>query len=126
LLSFTMADQSPKGNVLSASEQEEAATSGSEDRPNHVTKKGKLIYHRGASAIRDDGDRLQVAHGTEWQGLDAALRMAVWRYGDRLTVSGTDDFKSRIVAAAAAAALPLTFSDAALEQRRLALSSNLS
>lgn len=46
-----MADQSPKGNVLLASEQEEAATSGSEDRPNHVTKKGKLIYHRGASDL---------------------------------------------------------------------------
>ena len=117
--------QGLKGNVLSAMGPK-AATSGPASGHDHMTKTGTVIYHRGSSAIRDDGDRLQVARGTDWQGLDAALRLAVQRYGDRLTVSGTDDFKRRVVAAAAAAALPLTFSDAALEQRRLALSSNLS
>ena len=118
--------QGLKGNVLSASRQEEVTTSGPKARPDHVTKTGTVIYYRGTSAIRDDGDCLQVARGTDWQGLDAALRLAVQRYGNRLTVAGTDDFKSRVVAAAAAAALPLTFSDAALEQRRLALSFSLS
>ena len=92
----------------------------------HVTKKGTLIYRQGTSAIRDDGERLQIARDTDWQGLDAALRMAIQRYGRSITVAGTDDFKGRVIAAAAAAALPLTFSDPVLEQRRLVLTSNLS
>ena len=90
----------------------------------HVTKKGTLIYRQGTSAIRDDGERLQIARDTDWQGLDAALRMAIQRYGRSITVAGTDDFKGRVIAAAAAAALPLTFSDPVLEQRRLVLTSN--
>lgn len=92
----------------------------------HVTKKGTLIYRQGTSAIRDDGERLQISRGTDWQGLDAALRMAIQRYGPSITVAGTDDFKGRVIAAAAAAALPLTFSDPVLEQRRLVLTSKLS
>jgi hypothetical protein len=87
-----------------------------------VTKKGTLIYRVGASAIRDDGDKLQVSRGATQDGLEAALRMAMARYGDRITVNGSAEFKESIAHVAATANLPITFDDAALEQRRQTLS----
>lgn len=89
-----------------------------------VTKKGTIIYRVGASAIRDDGDQLKVSREATQDGLDAALRMAMERYGNHITVNGTDDFKERIVRAAASANLQITFADATLERRRQSLLSS--
>jgi len=46
-----------------------------------------------------------------------ALQMAMERYGDRITVNGTERFKEQVIHAAAASQLPITFSDPALERR---------
>jgi len=79
----------------------------------------------GTSAIRDDGDKLKVSREATKDGLEAALRMAMERYGNHITVNGTDDFKERIVRAAVSSHIPVTFADAALERRRqFLLSSN--
>jgi hypothetical protein len=94
---------------------------GVEAQQDGVTKKGTLIYRVGASAIRDDGDKLQVSRGATQDGLAAALRMAMARYGNRITVNGSAEFKESIAYAAATANLPITFDDAALEQRRQTL-----
>lgn len=83
-----------------------------------VTKDGTVIHRFGKSAIRDDGQALQVAQGSTRAGLEAVLRMAVHRYGNSLAVNGTDDFKERIAQVAATSKLNLTFTDAALEARR--------
>jgi hypothetical protein len=86
---------------------------GVEAQQDGVTKKGTLIYRVGASAIRDDGDKLQVSRGATPDGLVAALRMAMARYGNRITVNGSAEFKESIAHAAATAHLPITFDDAA-------------
>jgi hypothetical protein len=78
----------------------------------------------GASAIRDDGDQLKVSREANQDGLDAALRMAMERYGNHITVNGTADFKERIVRAAVSSNIPVTFADAALERRRQSLLSS--
>ena len=83
-----------------------------------VTKKGVIIYRVGASAIRDDGDNLKVSHGATRESLVAALQMAVHRYGEKIIVNGSDEFKTQIVMAAVDAKLALTFDNPALEQRR--------
>jgi hypothetical protein len=83
-----------------------------------ITKKGTIIYSVGASAVRDDGDKLKVSRGTDHAGLQAALRLAMERYGSRIKVNGSAAFKEQIAKAAAAANLPVTFDDAALERRR--------
>ena len=83
-----------------------------------ITKKGTIIYRVGPTAVRDDGDKLKVSRGANQDGLQAALRMAMERYGERITVNGTATFKEQIAQAAAAAKLPITFDDAALERRR--------
>ena len=83
-----------------------------------ITKKGTIIYRVGPTAVRDDGDKLNVSRGVNQDGLQAALRLAIERYGDRITVNGTDAFKEQIAQAAVAAKLPITFADAGLERRR--------
>lgn len=83
-----------------------------------ITKKGTIIYRVGPTAVRDDGDKLKVSRGANQDGLQAALRLAIERYGDRIMVNGTDAFKEKIAQAAVAAKLPITFADAALERRR--------
>ena len=89
-----------------------------------VTKKGTLIYRVGNAVIRDDGIRLAVSRKTTDAGLEAALRMAIERYGTRLTVTGSDEFKEKIATVAAAKRLPVTFADAALEKQRRSLASS--
>jgi hypothetical protein len=85
-----------------------------------ITKKGTIIYRVGATAIRDGGDNLEVAKGASQADLQEALRMATRRYGDRLTVNGSAEFKAQVVRAAASAKLAITFDDPALEKSRQA------
>lgn len=88
-----------------------------------ITKKGTILYRAGASAVRDDGDRLQVSDEATREGVQIALRLALTRFGPRITVSGTPAFKAQVIRAAVDLQLPLTFTDPALELRRQQLSS---
>ncbi|EFG2528785.1 TPA: relaxase/mobilization nuclease domain-containing protein [Escherichia coli] len=87
-----------------------------------VTKEGTIIYRVGESAIRDGGKRLDVSRDAGDDGLHAALLMAKHRYGNKLTVNGSFDFKKRIVAVAAARELDVSFADPELEKLRQILS----
>ena len=87
----------------------------------HITKKGTIIFRIGMSAVRDDGDRLQVSREATREGLQAALSLAQQRYGNSITVNGTVEFKAQIIRAAVESRLPITFADPALESRRQAL-----
>lgn len=87
-------------------------------KPDNITKAGTIIYRVGSTVIRDDGDLLNVSRGANDHGIEAALRMAMYRYGERITVNGSAEFKERIAQVAAAAKLDVTFDDAALELRR--------
>ena len=117
------AAQGLKGNVVGAGSgrRMQSAVKAKQDS---VTKKGTIIYRVGASAIRDDGDQLKVSREATQEGLDAALGMAMARYGNAITVNGTDDFKERIVRAAVSSHSQVTFADAALERRRQSLLSS--
>lgn len=86
-----------------------------------ITKRGTVIHKAGASTLRDDGERLGITRGAGHDALIEALRLAQQRYGNVIQVSGTDQFKDRVTVAAAAAGLPITFSDQAMEKRRAAL-----
>jgi len=109
-----------KGNTVAANGGEKTAAVANVPQDS-ITKKGTIIYRVGASAIRDDGDNLKVSRGATQDGLEAALRMAMERYGDRITVNGTAEFKGQIARAAATANLPIIFADVALERHRQAL-----
>jgi len=84
----------------------------------NITKKGTIIYRVGTSAVRDDGHRLQLSKAATGQAIQAALRFAMQRYGNRLTVNGTLEFKAKIIRAAVDSGLPVTFADPLLERKR--------
>ena len=83
-----------------------------------VTKKGTIIYRVGKAAIRDDGDRIQISRENTHRSLEAALKLAVSRYGKTITVNGTDAFKEQIAQVAAQSKLEVVFDDVGLEYRR--------
>jgi hypothetical protein len=87
----------------------------------NITKKGTIIYRAGTIAVRDDGDKLQLSHQVTGEAIEAALRVAMERYGNRITVNGSPEFKARVIHSAALSQLPITFADQSLEQRRQTL-----
>ncbi len=84
----------------------------------HITKQGTIIYRVGLSAVRDDGACLQVSREVTNDGIDAALRLAVQRYGTTIAVSGSDAFKTRVAQVAAHSRLTIRFDDPSLERQR--------
>ncbi|MFO0702156.1 MAG: TraI/MobA(P) family conjugative relaxase [Nitrospira sp.] len=84
----------------------------------YITKQGTIIYRVGLSAVRDDGTRLQVSREVTNEGIDAALRLAVQKYGTTIAVSGSDAFKTRVAQVAAHSHLTIRFDDPALEHQR--------
>jgi hypothetical protein len=114
--------QGLKGNTMTGQNRRlNGAFEATNARVDSITKKGTIIYRIGASAIRDDGAKLAVSRGATEAGLEAALRMGMQRYGSRLTVNGSDEFKAQIATVAAKTRLPITFADVALEYRRRSL-----
>ncbi|HMS86207.1 MAG: TraI/MobA(P) family conjugative relaxase [Nitrospira sp.] len=83
-----------------------------------ITKQGTIIYRVGLSAIRDDGTRLQVSREVTNDGIDAALRLAIQKYGTTIAVSGSDAFKTRVAQVAARSRLSIRFDDPILEHQR--------
>ncbi|HGF5205996.1 TPA: TraI/MobA(P) family conjugative relaxase [Vibrio parahaemolyticus] len=98
-----------------------------EHKPGHapvmdnITKKGTIIYRAGKSAIRDDGDKLQISREATNEALKDALLLAKERYGNRITVNGSAQFKAQVIFTAATLNLPITFADAGMERRRQTL-----
>ena len=84
----------------------------------HITKQGTIIYRVGLSAVRDDGTRLQVSREVTNEGIDAALRLAVQKYGTTIAVSGSDAFKTRVAQVAAHSRLTIRFDDPTVEHQR--------
>lgn len=87
-------------------------------KPDNITKAGTIIYRVGSTAIRDDGDLLSISRGASEHGLEAALRMAIYRYGNLIKINGSPDFKEQILQIAVTKKLNITFDDIALEQHR--------
>ncbi|KAG1440216.1 hypothetical protein G6F57_019102 [Rhizopus arrhizus] len=93
------AAQGLKGNTIAAHGKTKAGHAPVVD---NITKKGTIIFRAGKSAVRDDGDKLQVSTGADRAGVQEALRLAAERYGDCITVNGTTEFKAQAIRAAAA------------------------
>ena len=87
----------------------------------NITKKGSILFRAGQSAVRDDGKRLQVSREADGASIQAALRLATERYGERITVTGSPEFKAAIIRAAVDTKLPIILADPALEHQRQAL-----
>lgn len=114
------AKQPLKGNTVSAEgvTSNQPLTSVQQD---NITKKGTVIYSTDKTAIRDDGERIQLSRNADMKGLQVALRMVISKYGKNLTVTGTDKFKRQIVETAVQSGISVTFKDSILEQYKKSL-----
>lgn len=116
--------QQLKGNTLTGDTRQS-------DEPNlklqtdNITKTGTIIYRIGDSAIRDDGELINMSRGASTKGIVTALHMALNRYGESLTVNGSDEFKDQVVRIAAQLRLNLHFDNPQLELQRTQLIQNL-
>lgn len=108
-----------KGAAVSGTTQRQAAAA--TPAVDGITKKGTIIYRAGASAIRDDGQRLEVSRQADQATVVEALKLAAQQLGTVLTVQGSAEFKAKAIRAAVDAGLVIQFSDPALEQRRISL-----
>ncbi len=87
-----------------------------------VTKRGTIHYQIAQTVLRDDGKLFRLSEQVTDDVVNAALNMAVQRFGRQLTVTGTEAFRQQAVAAGAK--LNIVFADPAMEQQRLALVAN--
>lgn len=87
----------------------------------HVTKDGAVSYRVGVGAVRDDGRRFILSVGADETAMRVAMIRAVQRSGPRLAVTGTEEFRNKMVEVAAISRLPLSFADPTLEARRRAV-----
>ena len=87
----------PRASRVTPSRARPARDRGDAPVIDNITKKGTIIYRVGRSAVRDDGDRLQVSREADRDGVQAALCMAMEKYGERITVTGSPEFKAQII-----------------------------
>lgn len=83
-----------------------------------ITKKGNVIYSVAASKLIDEGNKLSVAKGVTNNGLEAAILMAIYKYGNSLNLSGTDEFKSKVIDIVVSKNINVTFNDPEIEKNR--------
>ena len=86
-----------------------------------ITRTGTIICNIGSIAIRDGGNRLVIMAGAAKEKISGILQEAKIKYGEKLTINGSDDFREKVVQVAVDTNLDVTFDDEALEQRRLDL-----
>jgi len=86
-----------------------------------VTKDGTVFYKSGTTAVRDDGKRLFVSKHAVDDSLADVLKVAISKYGNHLSVHGTDAFKSAVVRTAVQNRIRVTFDDPELERHRVQL-----
>lgn len=110
--------QGLQGNTIQGSGKTDSVSTATID---NITKKGMIIYRTEQGAIRYDGQKLQVSRETT-SAVEQALRIAMQRHGPRISVTGSPQFKARVIHAAARRRLPITLTDTGLERRRQLLS----
>lgn len=115
--------QSLKGNVV-AGPGVQRGEPNLKIKTDNITKTGTVIYRVGTSAIRDDGELINMSRGSSEEGIAAALHMAMNRYGECITVKGSDAFKKQVVSVAAQLKLNLRFDNEQLELQRQHLIKN--
>ncbi|RWZ85637.1 MAG: hypothetical protein EO766_16345 [Hydrotalea sp. AMD] len=97
-------------------ETETAPFLNSLDLTYHVHKDGAVTYRRGDTEIlRDEGHAVKVLR-SEDNNIETSLRLAQAKFGNTLTVHGTDEFKANAARVAAEKGLRVSFTDPKLNE----------
>ena len=85
-----------------------------------VCKNGDVLYQVDSGVIRDEGGKISVENMSD-DGLEMALRMSKIRFGNRLNIDGSEEFKARVIQVVAKAGMEIEFSNPEMEATRKAL-----
>jgi hypothetical protein len=84
-----------------------------------VTKRGTVHYQIAQTVLRDDGKVFRLSEDVSHEVVEAALKMAMQRFGPQLAIKGTEAFRKQAIAAGTK--LNLVFTDPEMEAQRKAL-----
>ncbi len=86
-----------------------------------VARNGDVTYQvNGQDALTDEGRKVRVLRQDQ-DTIETGLRLAVMKFGDKLTLTGTDEFKRQVVAVAVEKGIRANFTDPALQQYKAQL-----
>lgn len=83
-----------------------------------VTKEGAVVYSVGDSIVRDEGREVKVPLTPDIKSVEMGLRLAQTKYGKRLNINGSVEFKQMAVDVAVAQKMAVTFLDPEMEKAR--------
>lgn len=78
-------------------------------------------YHNGRAILRDEGRHLAVLDEHSEEAIVSGLLIAREKFGGTLTLRGSAEFQSRVVAVAVSQGIAVKFTDPALDEMRLHL-----
>ena len=92
-----------------------------DDKLDSITKKGTVVYGKDIRGLRYDGKSLKISKNITPESIISALNAAKHKFGKRINVTGSDNFKQLIVKAAAVGSVDVEFIDKNLEKKRIKL-----
>ncbi|MCG7556062.1 TraI/MobA(P) family conjugative relaxase [Pseudoalteromonas sp. Of11M-6] len=78
---------------------------------NAVTKGGTLVYSVAKAIIRENESGVYVQAHKDLNGVEAALRIAIKKYGNNLDINGGDGFKRQVAKVVALKSITVNFND---------------
>ena len=83
-----------------------------------LTKRGTVIYSDGITGLKDSGSALQISDQFNEKLIKETLALAQKRYGNKVRITGTDDFKASVLIVAVTNKMNLEFIDPEMERCR--------
>ena len=106
------------GNTISASGSPLSSEKSGLDLVDNITKKGTVIFNSNNVSVRDDGVKLKITTDTTPEAIKAAMDIAVEKYGNVISLTGTPKFKAQVTHLSASLNLNISFTDKTLERHR--------
>lgn len=83
-----------------------------------LTKRGTVIYSDGVTGLKDSGIALQVSDQFNEKLIKETLMLAQKRYGQRIRITGTEEFKASVLIVAVTNKMNIEFTDPEIENLR--------
>ncbi|WP_334021989.1 LPD7 domain-containing protein [Burkholderia orbicola] len=82
-----------------------------------VDRKGHVTYQIGGQdALKDEGQRVRILQSRDVDVIEEGLMLARAKFGERITLNGSDEFKRQAVAVAVEKGIRVQFTDPALQR----------
>lgn len=114
-----IADKEAAGEFIRASQPHELqeAETIARDFGYRVDNRGHVTYQIGGQdALKDEGARVRILQSRDVDVIEEGLLLARAKFGERVTLNGTDEFKRQAVAVAVEKGIRVQFTDPALQR----------